>query len=133
MKKLVILILFGLAGWYAWHHWRELTEHHPQHDVVVRNTSGSTILRLRVKVAGQTFVKDSLPPGSSETWHFETPEDTSFELVWEWGDRVGEAHWSGGTVPKGPLVRRHILAIDGDGGVVYTVEDKLGSTPSGGS
>jgi len=133
MKRLVLLVLFGVAAWYAWHHWRDLTQRRPQHDLEVRNTSSSSILRLRATVAGQTFVKDTLPPGSSATWHFGTSEDTGFELVWEWGDKLGEMHWSGGHVPRGPIVRRHVLSIDGDGGVVYTVEDKLGAASGQGS
>ena len=96
---------------------------------MVHNSAGSTILRLRVKVGGQTFVKDSLAPGATASWHFQISEDTGFDLVWEWSDKVGELHWSGGHIAKGPLVQRHLLSIDGDGGVVYTAEDKIGATP----
>ncbi len=124
MKRLVLLVLFGVAAWYAWHHWPELFTHVPMHDVQVTNTSTSGITKLRVTVGGQTFVKDSLAPGASTTWPFAVRDDSDFRLVWEWSDKIGEASWSGGRVTKGPVVQHHELRIDGDGGVVYTFEDK---------
>jgi hypothetical protein len=124
MKKLLLLALIAAAAWYGWHHWHALITKQPRHDLDVVNTASSPIVRLRVSVGGQTFVKESLAPGATASWQFLVQNDSDFTLVWEWGDKVGEQRWSGGRVVKGPIVQHHTLTIDGDNGVVYTFEDK---------
>lgn len=124
MKRLVLLVLVAAAGWYGWHHWQSLFEKRPRHDLLVVNSATSPIVRLRVRVGGQTFVKEQLAPGATAEWPFQVQDDSDFDLVWEWGDKLGEQHWSGGRVVKGPIVQRHTLTIDGQGGVVYTFEDQ---------
>ena len=133
MKRLVILVLFGIAGYIAWHRWPEMFQHQPHHLLEVRNTGSLPIVLLRATVGGQTFVKDSLAPGASTTWKFITRDDSDFELVWEWSGRIGEQHWRGGRVAHGPLVGHHQLAIDGDGGVVYTEQPGSAGGTEGGS
>jgi len=129
MKRLLILIIVGVAAWLAWKRGPNMFDKVPQHDVVVTNGGSSTIERLRVTVAGQTFVKETLPPGSEAIWQFRTQGDTGFQLVWEWGDRAGEMRWAGGRVAQGPLVQIHRLRIDKDGGVVYQAENKPTAVP----
>jgi hypothetical protein len=122
MKKLVVFAIVAVAAWYAWHHWPELVHRLPQHEAEVRNGGGSAILRVRLKVAGQSFVKERLDPGEKVVWRFQTIEDSNFQLDWNWSDRMGDAHWAGGGVTRGPIVEHHVLTIDGDGGVVYTAQ-----------
>ena len=124
MKSLVLFVLVCVAAWMAWHHWPELFEKHPHHDIQLVNAGSSSITRMRVTVGGQTFVKEVLAPGASTTWSFEVQDDSDFRLVWELADKMGEHQWSGGRVTKGPIVQHHTLTIDRDGGVVYTFEDK---------
>ena len=38
---------------------------------------------------------------------------------------MGEYSWSGGLVPRGPMVQRHIMTVDQDAGVIYRAENKL--------
>jgi len=127
MKKLFFLALLALAGWYAWKHYPTLMEHRPQHELVVKNEATTALSRLRVTVGGQTFVKESVDPGSSVTFKFLVNQDSDFKLVWQWGNRIGEMSWNGGSVTAGPIVARHTFIIDNDGGVAYVPEPIQGS------
>ena len=126
MKRLLVLVLIAIAAWYGWHHYPELLNHQASHEAVVVNNSGHELQRIRVTVDGQTFVKEDLPDNEKVVFPFRVNRDASFELVWQWADRVGESHWSGGMIPKGPMVQRHVMTIDGNGEVIYTPETKLG-------
>ena len=133
MKRLVILIVVGIAIWLAWKRGPTMFEKVPGHDVIVTNGGTSTIERLRVMVGGQTFVRETLAPGAAATWTFRTQDDSGFQLLWQWSDRPGELRWTGGRVAQGPLVQIHRLKIDKDGGVVYFTENKpgdAGGTPA---
>ena len=124
MKKLLFLaIVVGLV-WYGWKHYPSLIERRPSHEAVVQNSTGSGLTRVRLTVDGQTFVKEELAEGAEAVFPFRVGRDASFELVWQWSNRVGENSWSGGMVPKGPLVQRHIMTIDSDAGVLYRAENK---------
>jgi len=124
MKKLLFWALVLFAAWYAWKHYPEITRQQPRHEAVVQNRSGHPIERLRLSVDGQTFVRDTLKAGDDTKFSFRVSKDGTFDVVWDWGDRLGEGHWNGGRVPSGPIVQRHVLVISGDGGVVYNAEDK---------
>ncbi len=123
-KKLLFLALVGAAAWYGWKHYPSLLERRPSHLAVVQNSTGAGLTRVRLTVDGQTFVKEELADGSAATFPFRVGRDASFELVWQWANRVGENSWSGGLVPKGPMVQRHTMTIDGEGGVLYRAENK---------
>jgi hypothetical protein len=127
MKKLLILRIVVGLGWYGWSRFPTLLERRPSHEAVVRNDAGTTLTRIRLTVDGQTFVKEELADGASVAFPFRVGHDASFELVWEWKDRVGENSWSGGMVPAGPMVQRHTMIIDSDAGVLYQPANK----PSG--
>ena len=123
MKRLFLLILVAAAVWYAWKH-PDLLRRHPASEAVVENASGSEMIRVRLSVGGQTFVKESVPDGTKAVFPFRVDHDASFQLVWEWGGRMGERSWSGGQVPAGPMLQRHIMTVDGDGAVLYRAENK---------
>jgi len=124
MKKLLFLVLIAGVAWYGWKQYPSLVEHRPSHEAVVVNGTGAELQRIRLTVDGQTFVKEDLPDGARAVFPFRVGRDASFELVWQWADRPGENSWSGGMVPKGPLVQRHIMTIDADAGVLYQPENK---------
>ena len=124
MKKIILFLIFAFAAWYGWKHWPEFSNRQPSHEAVVVNASGVTLVRIRLTVDGQTFVKEELPTEDKVVFPFRVKNDASFSLVWEWSDRIGESHWAGGMVPHGPMVQRHIMQVDGDGGVTYTAENK---------
>jgi hypothetical protein len=124
MKKLIFLVLVALVAWYGWKHLPGLLEKRPSHEAVIQNSTGAKLIRVRLTVDGQTFVKEELADGASAVFPFRVGKDASFELVWQWADRVGENSWTGGMVPAGPMVQRHTMTIDSDGGVVYQAAAK---------
>ena len=124
MKKLIILAIVALAIWYGWKHYPDVFSRHPSHEAVVENRTGTGLSRVRLTVDGQTFVKEDLPDGANAVFPFRVSRDASFQLAWEWTSRQGEGSWSGGMVPRGPMVQRHVMTVDGDGGVIYQAENK---------
>ena len=124
MKRLIVFLLFALAAWFGWKHWPELMRHTPGHEAVVVNDTGLTMERVRLTVDGQTFVKEVLPSEQRATFDFKVAHDASFGLEWEWKDKLGERRWRGGMVPQGPMVQRHMMQVDADGGVIYTANAK---------
>lgn len=124
MKKLLLLAVVVFVAWYGWKHYPTMFDRRPSHEAVVRNRTGMGMQRVRVNVDGQTFVKDELPDGADAVFPFRVGNDATFQLVWQWSGREGENQWSGGMVPRGPMVQRHLFTVDGDGGVVYQTEIK---------
>ena len=124
MKKLLLLAIVVALGWYGWTRFPSLVQRRPSHEAVVVNNTGATLTRIRVTVDGQTFVKEELPDAASAVFPFRVGHDATFELTWQWKDRVGENSWSGGMVPVGPMVQRHTMTIDSDAGVLYQATNK---------
>jgi hypothetical protein len=124
MRRLIVLAIVAFAVWYGWKHYPSVFAHRPAHEAVVQNRTGGGLTRVRLTVDGQTFVKEDLPDGADAVFPFRVDKDASFELVWDWGNRPGEGSWSGGMVPHGPMVQRHVMTVDGDGGVIYQAENK---------
>ena len=124
MKKLIIFALVVAAAWYGWKNYPSLLERRPYHEAVVQNNTGTGLTRVRVIVDGQTFVKEELADGDKVVFPFRVSRDASFELVWQWSNRMGENSWKGGMVPSGPMMQRHIMTIDADAGVLYQPENK---------
>ena len=124
MKKLVLLVLVLGLAWFGWKRLPTLLEKRPSHEAVVLNSTGVGLTRIRLAVGGQTFVKEELADGASAVFPFRVGGDASFELTWQWADRVGENSWSGGMVTVGPMVQRHTMTIDGDAGVLYRAAAK---------
>jgi hypothetical protein len=124
MKRFLLLVLFAFALWYAWHHWGDLVRKRGGHEAVIENTSGREMTRVRLSVAGQTFVKESIPDQEKAAFPFRVENDASFQLIWNFADSPAEQSWSGGMVPRGPMLQRHIMTVDGDGAVLYRAENK---------
>ena len=124
MSRLIFLLLLVIAGWWGWKHGPALFKRTASHEAVVLNATGSTMERVRVTVDGQTFVKELLPNEQTAVFPFKVAHDASFQLEWEWKDKLGEKRWRGGMVPQGPMVQRHMMQVDADGGVIYTARVK---------
>ena len=124
MTRFIVFLLLVLAGWYGWHKWPDLVKRTPGHEAVVENATGLTMERVRLTVDGQTFVKELLPNEQTAVFPFKVANDASFSLEWEYKEKLGEKRWRGGMVPHGPMVQRHRMQVDGDGGVIYTARPK---------
>jgi hypothetical protein len=124
MKNVVLFALIVVVAWYGWKRLPSLIERRPAHEAVVENNTGTGLTRIRLTVDGQTFVKEELADGAQAVFPFRVSRDASFELVWQWSNRTGENRWSGGMVPQGPMVQRHVMTIDADGGVLYLPQNK---------
>lgn len=125
MMRFIVFALIAVAAWYGWSHRDSLFSKHPSHDAVIVNRSGREMDRVRLNVGGNAFVKEALADGATVTFPFRVSDDASFDLVWQWNGSDMEQHWTGGRVPKGPMVQRHTIMVDGDGGVTYQPENKL--------
>ena len=124
MKRLLLLVLLAIALWYAWHHWGEVFHRQPGHEAVIENTSGREMTRVRLSVGGQTFVKESIPDGEKAAFQFRVDHDATFQLAWRFADAPNEQSWSGGMVPRGPMLQRHVMMVDGNGAILYRPENK---------
>ena len=125
MGRLFLFLLVVAAAWYGWKHYPDLLSRRPGHDLVIENAGSADIERVRVTVDGQTLVKEVVPSGQKAVMQFKVTRDSDFDLIWETHGRMGERHWTGGSVPKGPMLQRHIFRIQDDGEVMYTTENKL--------
>ena len=129
MKKLLLFILVAAAAWFAYKNYPSLLYRQPAHEAVVANHTGRTMTRVRLTVDGQTFVKERISDGTDAKFDFRVANDSKFRLVWEWADAPGQFNWNGGRVPKGPMVQRHRLTVDGGNEVVYQARHKPGDMP----
>jgi hypothetical protein len=127
MKRLIFVLLVAIAAWYGYKHYPDILHRRGSNDVVIENSSGKNMERIRVMIDGQTLVKETLPDGQTASIPFNVQNDASFKLEWQYEGILGTHTWSGGMVPKGPMLQRHILTIDGDDAVMYRAENKLGS------
>ena len=127
MKRLVILALVCLAAWQGYKHYPDLVKRAPSHEAQITNNSQRIMERVRLTVGGQTFVREVLPPGTTAKFPFRVTDDSKFDMVWQWHEKLGEVSWHGGFVPKGPMVQRFRFSVDDEGGVVFQAESKLAS------
>ena len=126
MKRLLVYAFVAFAAWYAWTHWHNLTDKRPRHEAIIENHSGRAMERIRLAVGGQTFVRESLADEATATFPFLVDQDATFQLEWKWPNQEFDQRWAGGMVPKGPMVQKHHLSVDGEGNVIYQAEQKLG-------
>ncbi len=125
MKKLFFLALVAIAGWYGWKHYPELLHRAPSNEALLKNESGHPLERVRITVAGQTYVIERLETGQSRGVSFPAVTAPSeFQLTWEYGDAQGEHRWNGGGISPSPLPDRHTFLIDPEGEVMYSAAKK---------
>jgi hypothetical protein len=130
MKRLFILGVFAVCGWYGWTHRDTLFARHETHEAVIENNASSSIERFRLTVDGQTLVKESIASNEKAVIPFEVKNDSDFKLIWEWGDKPGERRWHGGMIAKGAMLQRHVFQIDDAGNVRYYTEPKGPAAPN---
>jgi hypothetical protein len=121
--RLLVFLLLAVAVWYGWKQYPKLVERRPSHEAVVDNQTGVDLERIRIRVGGQTLVKEKLAIGERAVLPFRVNEDATFELTWGLPGGV-ERSWSGGMVPAGPMVQRHEFVIDAESQVLYRATNK---------
>lgn len=121
MGRLFVLLLIGVAAWYGWKHWTDLRQA-PRDEAVVMNESGRTIVRVRLTVAGQTFVRESIPDGGSAEFRMAVSGDGVLALKWQYDREEIDKTWSGGQIAAGPIRTRHIIQVLRGGGVVWNAQ-----------
>lgn len=122
MRRLIVLGLLAFAIWYGSQHGGKLFTRRPSHEAVIENTGDVAMARVRLRVDGQTLVRDAIAAGEAATLPFHVQRDGTFDLQWE---TSGVEHiWSGGLVPAGPMVQRHRFSVDGEAQVLYRPENK---------
>ena len=121
MRRLIFLILLAAIAWYGWHHYGDLRSG-PSNIAVIQNSSGHPIERVRLIMADQTLVKEVIADGATVEIPFRLAKDSGFQLHWQWGDKVGEMDWTGGSITAGPVVTRQHFTVMGDGGVIWSAE-----------
>lgn len=123
MKRLVIFLLFVLAAWYGYHHYREIFEKVPKNEAVVHNNSGETLTRVRLTVGGQTFVREEMAADERVTFSFALKQDSKFKLDWLYAAKINEGHWTGGGATAGPKVSRYVFTVQPDADVSFEIVD----------
>src|SRR5207247_8074936 len=102
MKKFLILVIIGIAAWQAWKHYPSITERKGSNEARVENRSHRVMVKLRLIVGDQTFVRESLDNGATASFPFRVDHDAPSKMVWEWKDGIEEKSWSGGTAGAAP-------------------------------
>jgi len=122
MKKLLILALLIFAGYTAWQRAPAFFKRPALHEAVVINQSRKDIIRVRVIVGDQTFVKESLPSGEDVTFTFRVNKEEPLSLEFVWKETDASDRWRGGKVTQGPIAQRHKLTIMDRNSVIHQVE-----------
>jgi len=124
MMRFILLILIVVAAWYGWKHYGDFLQKRPSHEAVIENRSGHEMVRVRLTVDGKGYAKESIAEGASATIPFRVDNDASFTLVWGYADAAYDKTWTGGMVPRGPMLQRHIMTVDDESVVMYRAENK---------
>ena len=128
MKRLLFFALVAFAAWYGWKHYSDLKSQ-GAHDVEVVNRSGRTIERLRIMVADQTVVVESLDNGAMTHRPLKAERDGLFSLEWESHGVMGLRQWKGGGFSHGPMLMTYRFEFRNDDGVIWSSEKKPGQEP----
>ena len=128
MRRLLLLLVFAVAAWYGWKHYKDLRQP-PGNEVVVQNGSGMAMERVRITIGGEPTIRDAIEPGASTTVPFHAAHDGVFDLQWNFRGREAPQDWSGGSITSGPVRMRHHLTVDENGGVVWSSERILEKAP----
>jgi len=124
MVRLILFLLVVAAAWYGWKKYPDFVDRRPGHTAVIENGATASLERVRVRVDGQTLVKESVPAGESSLLPFKIANDSEFQVTWQVNGRIGEHTWRGGDVFRGPMMQRHIFRIDDENQVIYRTENK---------
>ena len=121
MSRWIVLLVFALAAWYGWKHWTDLRQT-TRDEVMLVNETGRVLVRVRVTVGGETYVRESIAVGAKARFPFPVTGDGVVALKWQYDREEFDMNWSGGQVAAGPMRIRHVVRMMQDGGVVWNPE-----------
>jgi len=124
MVRIILFLLVVAAAWYGWKKYPEFVDRRTGHTAVIENGATAPLERIRIRVDGQTLVRESVPAGESSLLPFKIANDSEFQVTWQVTGRMGEHTWRGGDVFRGPMMQRHIFRIDDENQVMYRTENK---------
>lgn len=117
MKRLLFLAIVVAIGWYGWQHRAVLFTGDTDSVAVLVNDGTRDMLRVRLTVDGQTYVRDVIAQGTQTTIPMPVRRVSDFRLRWEWRGLEGAPNWQGGEVTPGPPRSRCTLTVFDDNGV----------------
>lgn len=117
MMRLLILALFAFAAWYGWNHREMFTRGRDDTEVVLVNEGSRAMQRVRLRVDGNTYVRDKIEPEESAVFSIPVTHPSDFRLIWEWQGVEGVPEWRGGEVTPGSSRQRCKLQVFEDNGV----------------
>lgn len=117
MKRLLFLAIVAAIGWYGWQHRGVLLKGDTDSVAVLVNDGTRDMLRVRLTVDGQTYVRDVIAQGTQTTFPMPVRRVSDFRLHWEWRGLEGAPDWRGGEVTPGPPRSRCTLTVFDDNGV----------------
>ena len=124
MKRLIIFLLLVAAAWYGWKHYPELLNRMPGNKAIIVNNTGHEMSRVRLSAGSQSVgVKETIPDQGRAEFTFKVAQDASFTLDWQYTDKIGEQHWTGGSVTHGPVVQKCTFTVDADNQVIFLPEN----------
>jgi hypothetical protein len=125
VKRLLLLALTAFAAWYGWNHYASLRSAGAS-EVVVVNHSGQAIERLRVRVADQALVVETLENGAQAKLPLRCERDGAFSLIWQVRSGMGDHTWTGGQFVHGPIRLSHRFEFLDQDGVIWSSERLAG-------
>ena len=116
MKRLLFLAAIAAVAWYGWQHRTGLFAGTTDSEAVIFNSGTHAMLRVRLTVDGQTYVREVIEPESRVTLPFPVTRVSDFRLRWEWRGLLGMHEWRGGEVLPGPPRSRCTIQVFDDNG-----------------
>jgi hypothetical protein len=117
MKRLLFFVLAAAAAWYGWNHRTGLFAGSTDSEAVIVNSGTRAMLRVRLTVNGQTYVREVIEPDTEEKFPIAVTRESDFRLKWDWRGLEGAPEWRGGEVTPGPPRSRCTIQVYDDGGV----------------
>ncbi len=114
MKRLLLLAIVAAIAWYGWQHRGQLFGGSADSEVVLVNSGTRAMLRARLTVDGQTYVREAVEPGGRETIRVKVANASDFRVQWQWRGLEGAYDWRGGEIAPGPPRSRCTVEVFDD-------------------
>lgn len=114
MKRLLFLVIVAAIAWYGWQNRSGVFGGSTDSEVVLVNGGTRAMMRVRVTVDAQTYVREVVEPGARTKIPVKVGRVSDFRLRWEWRGLEGVPEWRGGEIVPGPPRSRCTLEVFDD-------------------